>query len=810
MNNGIFMNLMDEVNTLAISNGYTNAISCAKEMRDKGLLSHSDFNSFHTYHEFRNNIAHGGALDIRITEQTLNGTKVFVKLISAYIQQTHKSAVPSYIQLDKEKRELERQKQFAEQQERLNDYVRSGDLVILMTDRDWYESTASNVPPDKANKELIAELTEEYKKNNQKKLYNTESLEAFLKRTHVPYEEKQRFGGTEIDYTVSTGKIGWVFRVERGPGYWNFKMFNSEASFNPQTVFDFAKELYILRPEKPAKSEDDTAAWLFHKLYTGSDVDLNDECFGSPKGEKNSVYVCGDVRIPTDRSKDTRSLSPIPKLKKAVGELEFRFVVKENIKKPSHSRIFRTRCKGYVACMDCFRTEDPKPLYKGDGNDLEEYLTIDKDYWANKLDHVCADDYVIVMTNERFYNETNSVLSPKEANNSQKGSALIKAAIEKTFKDKHSYLSGRQYAEELERYIRANLSFYKWNERNVSNENLGYVYRLEGRAGNWSFRALKNNKVCTLSEISQIATDIFVIRRGSMAFANAKDGENVLIIGKPSVSKFIHNAVKDNNSNACKKEITYNYLIKKGTTTELEINSRGITRTRAEEGYVACLDCFRAEDPKPLYRGDGSDLAEYLKDDMSHREKYPMAGDYVFVMTDFDFYYETKSTTSPKEANASSHRNPPLWNESNTTVGKLGYVFRLEGQAGNWKFRSLDGTPRNSTTYSLTEISEVATDIYINRNNYLDFEEMDSYTKVLLVGTPSVLNMENKTSGSDQTTNSEETKSKLFFRYFLKKGYIDSPESYGNSLKSSTAGESYGACPDCFKAEDPMPLLRLL
>lgn len=102
MYNGKFMNTLDEVNKLAQANGYVNGISCAEDALNHGVLNKYDFNAFSSCHNLRNLMAHGSAMDINISAETMKIAEIFLDRVSDYIKNSRPAAVPSYVQQAKE------------------------------------------------------------------------------------------------------------------------------------------------------------------------------------------------------------------------------------------------------------------------------------------------------------------------------------------------------------------------------------------------------------------------------------------------------------------------------------------------------------------------------------------------------------------------------------------------------------------------------------------------------------------------------------------------------------------------------------
>ena len=102
MYNGQFLNTIDKINTLAKANGYVNGIACAREALNQGKLSEYDYNAFENCHNLRNLLAHGNAMDINISSETMSIASIFYDRVSAYIESAHQPEVTSYVQQAKE------------------------------------------------------------------------------------------------------------------------------------------------------------------------------------------------------------------------------------------------------------------------------------------------------------------------------------------------------------------------------------------------------------------------------------------------------------------------------------------------------------------------------------------------------------------------------------------------------------------------------------------------------------------------------------------------------------------------------------
>ena len=84
MNNSVFLDVMDHINTLAQSLGYVNGMDWAREAVQAGKIAANDLAELESAHHFRNILAHGGASEITISE----GRIVFVKKILSVMEET--------------------------------------------------------------------------------------------------------------------------------------------------------------------------------------------------------------------------------------------------------------------------------------------------------------------------------------------------------------------------------------------------------------------------------------------------------------------------------------------------------------------------------------------------------------------------------------------------------------------------------------------------------------------------------------------------------------------------------------------------
>ena len=81
MFNQLFIDTMDQINTIAKSMNYTNGISWARYAFDHKLINSYDFNEFENCHILRNLMAHGHLRDINISEETMKNVNIFHKTI---------------------------------------------------------------------------------------------------------------------------------------------------------------------------------------------------------------------------------------------------------------------------------------------------------------------------------------------------------------------------------------------------------------------------------------------------------------------------------------------------------------------------------------------------------------------------------------------------------------------------------------------------------------------------------------------------------------------------------------------------------
>ena len=83
MNNNKFIDLMDKINVIAKSMNYTNGIAWARDAFENKKLSQMEYTDYEKCHYLRNLIAHGGACDIQISDNTLQIANAFFAAISA-------------------------------------------------------------------------------------------------------------------------------------------------------------------------------------------------------------------------------------------------------------------------------------------------------------------------------------------------------------------------------------------------------------------------------------------------------------------------------------------------------------------------------------------------------------------------------------------------------------------------------------------------------------------------------------------------------------------------------------------------------
>ena len=84
MYNQELLDIMDDVNAMAKSMGYTNGLAWAREQMENGRLSKTEFDYFEDCHDFRNLIAHGSSRDVYISEGTKRKAICFLFAISNY------------------------------------------------------------------------------------------------------------------------------------------------------------------------------------------------------------------------------------------------------------------------------------------------------------------------------------------------------------------------------------------------------------------------------------------------------------------------------------------------------------------------------------------------------------------------------------------------------------------------------------------------------------------------------------------------------------------------------------------------------
>ena len=83
MYNNKFSDLMEKINATAKSMNFTNGISWARNAFENKKLSQLEYNDCENCHFLRNLIAHGGACDIQISENTLQIATAFYAAITA-------------------------------------------------------------------------------------------------------------------------------------------------------------------------------------------------------------------------------------------------------------------------------------------------------------------------------------------------------------------------------------------------------------------------------------------------------------------------------------------------------------------------------------------------------------------------------------------------------------------------------------------------------------------------------------------------------------------------------------------------------
>lgn len=116
-NNDIFIDRMDKANAIAQSAGYVNAIAWAKKACENQIITQYDYKNFEKLHNFRNLMAHGGACDIQISDNTLTMVYAFCKAV-AQLDVTTLGHQESYL-LKEEKQKQKRT------------YVGDGDFVFV-------------------------------------------------------------------------------------------------------------------------------------------------------------------------------------------------------------------------------------------------------------------------------------------------------------------------------------------------------------------------------------------------------------------------------------------------------------------------------------------------------------------------------------------------------------------------------------------------------------------------------------------------------------------------------------------------------
>ena len=607
MYNGKFMDVMAKTNDMAKAHGYVNGIACAREMAERGVLTQFELNSFEKCHTLRNLMGHGHSADINILAETYNTANAFFERVSQYLLVKNQDKAPNNVQTDERKKALEQQKKLAEERKLayenwlFDEKVRAGDLILAVTRSDWFISTNSTVPPKEANQPLIQQQTEEYKKRRIFQHGNFKSdisLNDFLKLA-------VRSVGFHEDIHNDARKKGYLFRVDGEPGTWNFYDIRSTILMGADEL-GAATDIFVIRPEKPNQPENDRnkAEWLFYNISCGKYDSLIVENKENPSKTKYfRPYVFKVNATHNDKAnvgKNNNELSRgLERKRMWEYQVSFEFVINDTENQPTKENMQYTQftCAGFRACVGAFRAENTKPLYKGDDDGVAEYLEKDRQDERESRGRVRAGDFVIVMTDEPWYYETNSVISPEEAD--KKNHKMWK---------KGDAFNGCQ-----------------WHTYNKETTKTGYVYRLYGKPGDWKFKREDIGKTYTLEEISQIATDVFVARADhhSRIFLRHRGEEELFIAGMPRVSKTtpervesVNNTMKANGNNKCRENaISMLYVVKTRDLPDYDHVYAWKDRKSEQyivEGYRACLECFRADVPKSLHMDGEQDVEEYL------------------------------------------------------------------------------------------------------------------------------------------------------------------------------------------------------
>ena len=97
-NNSLFLDIINKINIDAKAKGYINGKEWLGEAQRAGEVSPQDFNKFQSCHYLRNIIAHGGGVQLIITDESINVAQAFLaKITVSNVYRIKPTATPSTV-----------------------------------------------------------------------------------------------------------------------------------------------------------------------------------------------------------------------------------------------------------------------------------------------------------------------------------------------------------------------------------------------------------------------------------------------------------------------------------------------------------------------------------------------------------------------------------------------------------------------------------------------------------------------------------------------------------------------------------------